>query len=46
MVHKKQLKLTAPIVRCALPPCIAQCSVHLLGSAVVERDFALESDDD
>ena len=38
--------LTAPTVHCALPFRIALCSVHLVGSVVVEHDLALESEDD
>ena len=38
MVHNKRLKLTAPTLHCVVPLCIAPCLVHLVGSAVVERD--------
>ena len=46
MVHNKQLKLTAPTLHCVVPFCIALCSIHLVGSAVVERDPVFELDDD
>ena len=46
MVHNRQLKLTAPTLHCVVPLCIAPCLVHLVGSAVVERDPVFELDDD
>ena len=46
MVDSKQLMLTAPTLHCTLPFCIALCSVHLVGSAVVEHDLVLDRDDD
>ena len=45
LVHSKQLMLTAPTEHCTLPFCSALCSVHLVGSVVVERDLVLECDD-
>ena len=45
MVCNKQLILTVPTVHCVLPFCIAPCSVHLVGSAVVEHDLVIVPDD-
>ena len=45
MSNNRQLMLTAPTMRCALPFCIAPCSVHSVGPAVVEHDLVLEPND-
>ena len=45
MENNRKLMLTAPTVHCALPFCIAPCSVHSVGPAVVEHDLVLEPDD-
>ena len=46
MADSKQLILTAPTVHCSLPFCIAPCSVHLVGSVVIEHDdHVLDCDD-
>ena len=45
MVYSKQLILTVPTVHCALPLCIAPCSVHLVGLAVIEYDLVLVPED-
>lgn len=46
MANNKPLMPTAPTVRYALPFCIAQCSIHLVGLAVAEHDPVLERDVD
>ena len=46
MVHNKQLMLVEPKVHYTRPFCIAPCSVHLVGAAVVENDLVLEPDVD
>ena len=46
MEHNGQLKLTAPTVHCTLPFYITPCSVHLVGSAVVEHNLVFQPDDD
>ena len=42
---KQKKMLTSPTVHYTLLFCIELCSVHLVGSAVVERDLLPEPDD-
>ena len=46
MVNNKQLMQSAPTVHCTVLFCISPCSMHLVGSAVVEHDVVLQPDDD
>ena len=42
----RRIKLTAPTAYCTLPFCIVRCSLHLVGSGVVEHDLVFECNED